>query len=101
MEGAGAGATREAPRFARTEPRAACADFTPTTRPFFGDTHVHTTLSFDANIQDTLNTPRDAYRSWGSPAGWRDRDDLHQLYSSSEELRFGQESSSAVNGNRD
>ena len=37
-------------------------DHDPLRQPFFGDTHVHTTLSFDANSQDTRNTPRDAYR---------------------------------------
>ncbi|TFG97249.1 MAG: DUF3604 domain-containing protein [Myxococcales bacterium] len=30
--------------------------------PFFGDTHVHTALSFDAWEQGTLNRPREAYR---------------------------------------
>ena len=39
-----------------------CDDHDPLRQPFFGDTHVHTTLSFDANSQDTRNTPRDAYR---------------------------------------
>ena len=45
-----------------TEERQACADHDPLRRPYFGDTHVHTTYSFDANGQDTRNTPRDAYR---------------------------------------
>ena len=45
-----------------TEERVPCADFEPLRRPFFGDTHVHTAYSFDASIQDTRNTPRDAYR---------------------------------------
>ena len=45
-----------------TEEREPCADFEPLRRPFFGDTHVHTAYSFDASIQDTRNTPRDAYR---------------------------------------
>ena len=48
--------------YAVTEKREACADHDPVRRPYFGDTHVHTTYSFDANGQDTRNTPRDAYR---------------------------------------
>jgi hypothetical protein len=39
-----------------------CRDNDPLRRPFFGDTHIHTALSFDANSQDTRNRPRDAYR---------------------------------------
>ena len=42
--------------------REPCTDVDPLRRPFFGDTHVHTNYSFDANSQDTRNTPRDAYR---------------------------------------
>ncbi len=45
-----------------SEQRAACAQSDPLRQPFFGDTHVHTVYSFDANGQDTRNTPRDAYR---------------------------------------
>ena len=48
--------------FARTEERAACAANDPLRRPFFGDTHVHTAFSLDANLGGTRNTPRDAYR---------------------------------------
>ena len=48
--------------YAVTEEREACADHDPLRRPFFGDTHVHSTYSFDANAQDTRNSPRDAYR---------------------------------------
>lgn len=40
----------------------ACRDRDPLRRPFFGDTHVHTTFSFDAWGQGTLATPDDAYR---------------------------------------
>src|SRR4051794_13925931 len=32
------------------------------TRPFFGDTHLHTALSFDAGAFGARLTPRDAYR---------------------------------------
>ncbi|MAI27061.1 MAG: DUF3604 domain-containing protein [Myxococcota bacterium] len=45
-----------------TEDREVCKDYEPLRRPFFGDTHVHTAYSFDANSQDTRNTPEDAYR---------------------------------------
>ena len=44
------------------DPAPACRNSDPLRQPFFGDTHVHTTLSFDANSQDTRNSPRDAYR---------------------------------------
>ena len=32
------------------------------TRPFFGDTHLHTAASFDAGAFGARLTPRDAYR---------------------------------------
>src|SRR6478672_7494787 len=32
------------------------------TRPFFGDTHLHTSFSFDAGAFGARLTPRDAYR---------------------------------------
>jgi hypothetical protein len=48
--------------YAITEEREACAGYDPQKQPFFGDTHVHTAYSFDANSQNTRNTPRDAYR---------------------------------------
>jgi len=59
-----AAVAQEAPArsFRVTEARAPCASFDPLKRPFFGDSHVHTTYSFDANVQNTRNTPRDAYR---------------------------------------
>jgi hypothetical protein len=50
------------PPFARTEERAACSHYDALRRPFFGDAHVHTAYSFDANLGGTRNTPRDAYR---------------------------------------
>ncbi|HIF96897.1 MAG TPA: DUF3604 domain-containing protein [Myxococcales bacterium] len=53
-----------------SEARAPCADYAPERRPFFGDTHVHTTFSQDASTQDTRATPRDAYRfARGAPLG--------------------------------
>ena len=48
--------------FARTEEREDCAAYDPLRRPWFGDTHVHTALSFDAWGQGTLAGPDDAYR---------------------------------------
>ena len=45
-----------------TEEREPCRDYDPLRRPFFGDSHVHTSFSHDASTQDTRNTPRDAYR---------------------------------------
>ena len=44
-----------------TEDRQPCTDYAPLRRPLFGDFHVHTAWSFDANSQDTRNTPTDAY----------------------------------------
>jgi hypothetical protein len=43
-------------------PEPLCADFAVERRPFFGDTHVHTALSLDANLQGTRLSPSDAYR---------------------------------------
>ncbi|HYD46899.1 MAG TPA: DUF3604 domain-containing protein [Terriglobales bacterium] len=48
--------------FERTEMRPPCHDFNPLRNPYFGDTHVHTTFSFDAWNQGTRNSPADAYR---------------------------------------
>ncbi len=47
---------------AAAKEREPCADHTPLRRPFFGDTHVHTTFSFDAWGQGTLGGPDEAYR---------------------------------------
>ncbi|MDX2166333.1 MAG: DUF3604 domain-containing protein [Deltaproteobacteria bacterium] len=52
----------EPPPFTRTEARAECAQYDPLRRPFFGDLHIHTALSFDASTQGTRAMPADAYR---------------------------------------
>jgi hypothetical protein len=38
-----------------------CESFDELRQPFFGETHVHTTLSLDANTQGTRLSPDDAY----------------------------------------
>ena len=43
-------------------PEQSCESFDPLRQPLFGDTHVHTLLSFDANIRGTRVGPADAYR---------------------------------------
>lgn len=48
--------------FKRTESREPCRTHDPLRRPHFGDTHVHTALSFDAWGQGTRGRPDDAYR---------------------------------------
>ena len=50
------------PPFQRTEQRAPCKDYDPLRQPFFGETHSHTTYSFDAVSIGTVNRPQDAYR---------------------------------------
>ena len=39
-----------------------CDDYDPLRKPLFGDTHVHTTLSYDANVRGTRLGHVDAYR---------------------------------------
>jgi hypothetical protein len=38
-----------------------CADFDELRQVYWGDTHIHTVLSFDANMQGTRTTQADAY----------------------------------------
>jgi hypothetical protein len=55
-----------------SEQREPCTQYLETRQPHFGDTHVHTSYSFDANAQDTRNTPWDAYRlAMGERVGLR------------------------------
>lgn len=44
------------------DPARRCSAWTPTRLPLFGDLHVHTALSFDANSLGVRNLPADAYR---------------------------------------
>lgn len=44
-----------------TEARERCAQHDPLRRPFFGDLHVHTRLSFDAQAFEVRTTPAEAY----------------------------------------
>ena len=46
----------------RLETLGRCADSDPLRRPLFGDLHVHTRLSLDANLKGTRVSPADAYR---------------------------------------
>jgi hypothetical protein len=51
-------------------PRVPCAYSDPLRRPLYGDLHVHTGLSMDARVRDTIATPDDAYRfARGEPIG--------------------------------
>jgi hypothetical protein len=64
------GSADAAADFPRSERREDCAQRDPLRRAFFGDTHVHTALSFDSVGQGTRNRPGDAYRfARGEPVG--------------------------------
>jgi len=45
-----------------TEQREPCTNFNPLRNLYFGATHVHTALSYDAWSWDTRSGPEDAYR---------------------------------------
>ncbi len=50
--------------------REPCRERNVLRNPYFGDLHVHTAISFDANIQGTRTRPGDAYRfARGEPIG--------------------------------
>jgi hypothetical protein len=56
------------PPWQRTEVRDDCTDFDLFRQPFFGETHVHTRLSFDAATGDVRSGPREAYEfAQGAP----------------------------------
>lgn len=48
--------------FERTEHREPCDGYDVQRQLFWGDTHIHTSYSFDSWGQGTRNSPRDAYR---------------------------------------
>lgn len=58
---AGCPSTEPPPDPTPTPARAACADQNPLKNVYWGDTHIHTALSFDAFFEDTRLTPDDAY----------------------------------------
>ena len=66
-----------------SQPREPCSDFNTSRQPYFGDLHVHTKYSLDANTQSTRTTPDQAYRfAKGEQLGiqpWRDGEPLRSL----------------------
>ena len=48
--------------FELTETREPCTHYDSLKQPYFGDTHVHTSFSFDSYISQQRNDPWDAYR---------------------------------------
>ncbi len=58
----GCAAKEPEPEVVYVEPRDPCAAHSPLRSAFFGDLHVHTSLSFDAYAFDVRVTPEQAYR---------------------------------------
>jgi hypothetical protein len=54
--------------FQRTKVRENCKNYDSLRQPFFGETHLHTGLSFDASIRFVPTTHKDAYRF--DKGGW-------------------------------
>ena len=61
-EPAASDATPPASLITYTEDRAACADRNPNRNAYFGDLHIHTAWSYDAQPFGLDTTPADAYR---------------------------------------
>lgn len=55
-------AIAQTPAYEVTESRAPCNHYDELRQPFFGDTHVHSSYSFDSYISQQRNDPWDAYR---------------------------------------
>ncbi len=51
-----------APQPPNPDAREPCTNHDPLKRPFFGDLHVHTNLSLDADLQGTRTSPDEAYQ---------------------------------------
>lgn len=58
----GACGSSSAPQAQAPPPERKCQGYSAQRNPYFGDLHVHTTYSLDANTQGTIVGPHDAYR---------------------------------------